>query len=172
MMRIGIDCSLVAGQRTGIGQYCYHLVRTLSQIDQDNDYCLYPVFYYAFHPHYRQAPLPQTPNMKIAFPTIPAALLRVLRYRYSPWFVKEWLLGQVEVVHSTNYSVPRFSDRRKQLVMTIYDLSFLAYPQFHLPRTATVAWQGTCEAILRADALITISQYSRQELIERLGVAE
>jgi len=110
--------------------------------------------------------------MKIAFPTIPAALLHLLQHRYSPWLVKEWLLGQVEVVHSTNYSAPQFCDRRKQLVMTIYDLSFLAYPQFLLPNTLTVTLQGTREAIARADALITISQYSRQELIERMGVAE
>ena len=171
-MRIGIDCSLVVGQRTGIGRYCYHLVQTLSQIDKENEYCLYPVFYYTYHPYYRQAQLPQTPNMKIAFPTIPASLLRLLRHRYSPGFVREWLLGQVEVVHSTNYSAPRFRDRRKQLVMTIYDMSFLAYPQFHLPSTVTVALEGTREAIVRADALITISQYSRQELVERMGVAE
>gem|GEM_PF-6334871 len=49
-MRIGIDCSLVAGQRTGIGQYCYHLVRALSQTDRENVYQLHPVFYFAFTP--------------------------------------------------------------------------------------------------------------------------
>ena len=66
-MRIGIDCSLVPGERTGIGQYCYQLVHALSRIDSDNRYLLYPVFYYTFHPHYRQVSLPQTVNMRSAF---------------------------------------------------------------------------------------------------------
>jgi glycosyltransferase involved in cell wall biosynthesis len=86
--------------------------------------------------------------------------------------VREWLLGQVDVVHSTNFSTPRFRDRRKRLVMTIYDLSFLIHPEFHVPENVKHALQGTREAVARADALITISQYSRQELIERMGVTD
>lgn len=66
-MKIGIDCSLVPGERAGIGQYAYYLVQALSRIDQENEYRLYPVFYYTFHPDYRQVDLPHTPNMRVAF---------------------------------------------------------------------------------------------------------
>jgi len=109
--------------------------------------------------------------MQIAFQAMPAILLRLLRHRDSPWLVREWLLGQVDVVHSTNYSAPRFRDRYKRLVMTIYDLSFLVYPEFHLPQNVENALRGTKEAIARKDTLITISSHTRQELIERMGVS-
>ena len=97
-MRIGIDCSLVPGERVGIGQYAYQLAQALCRIDQDNSYCLYPVFYYTFHPQYRQAALPTGPHMQVAYRWMPASVLRVLRHPRAPWFTREWLLGPVDVV--------------------------------------------------------------------------
>ena len=170
-MRIGIDCSLVPGQRVGIGQYAYQLVRALGQIDQHNVYRLYPVFYYTFHPQYRQAELPRHPNMQVAYEWVPPAVLRVLRHSRAPWFTREWLLGQVDVVHSTSYSAPRFRSRRKRLVATIHDLSFLTHPECHTPENIAHALRGTQDAAAWADALIAVSEYTRCELIERMGVA-
>jgi glycosyltransferase involved in cell wall biosynthesis len=170
-MRIGIDCSLVAGQRTGIGQYCYQLVRALSRVDRENIYRLYPVFYFVFHPDYRQVNWPQTQNMHVAFRWFPPVVLRALRHPRAPELIREWLLGQVDIIHSTNFSAPYFHSRRKRLVMTIYDLSFLVHPEFHLPENVAHTLQGTKEAIARADTLITISHFSRHELIERMSVS-
>jgi glycosyltransferase involved in cell wall biosynthesis len=171
-MRIGIDCSLVPGARTGIGEYCHQLTHALSRVDRENTYRLYPAFFFVFHPAYRYVDLPETSNMKVAFRDAPRLWVRLLRHPYSPWFLHEWLLGRVDVVHSTSFSAPRFYNRRKRLVMTIYDLSFLVYPEFHLPENVKHALLGTREAIARADALITISHHSRRDLLERLGVAE
>jgi glycosyltransferase involved in cell wall biosynthesis len=168
-MRIGIDCSLVPGNRTGIGQYCHQLVHALSRVDHDNQYLLYPAFYYTFHPHYRQASLPQTANMRVAFQQLSPFLLRVLRHSRSPWFIRELLLGQVDIVHGTSFSAPRLRNRHKRLIMTIYDLSFLVHPEFHREENVRHALQGTREAISRADAIIAISHATRQELIDRLN---
>jgi glycosyltransferase involved in cell wall biosynthesis len=170
-MRIGIDCSLVPGERVGIGQYSYQLVQALSRIDQENAYRLYPVFYYTFHPRYRQVDLPQTQNMRVAFRRLPASLLRVLRHPRAPLVIREWLLGRVDVVHSTSFSAPRFHSRCKRLVMTIYDLSFLTYPEFHRQENIAHALHGTRDAVAWADALIAVSHHTRQDLIERLGVS-
>ena len=167
-MRIGIDCSLVPGERTGIGQYCYQLVHALSRIDSDNRYLLYPVFYYTFHPHYRQVSLPRTANMQMALQRLPPFLVRALRHSRSPWFIREWLLGQVDIVHGTSFSAPRFRDPHKRLVMTIYDLSFLVHPEFHQEENVRHALQGTRETLARADAIIAISRATRQDLIDRL----
>lgn len=170
-MRIGIDCSLVPGERMGIGQYAYQLVHALCRIDPDNYYRLYPVFYYTFHPQYQRAALPTAPNMRVAHRWLPAPVLRVLRHSRAPGFTREWLLGPVDVVHSTSYSAPQFRNRRKRLVSTIYDLSFLTHPECHTPENIAHALKGTLDAIAWADALIAISEHTRGELIERLGVS-
>lgn len=168
-MRIGIDCSLVPGERVGIGQYSYQLVQALSRIDHENEYLLYPVFYYTFHPQYRQALLPQTPNMRVAFRWLPRSVLRALRHSRAPWFTREWLLGQVDVVHSVSFSAPRFYSRRRRLVVTIPDLSFLTHPECHTQENVAHALRGTRDAVAWANALITISHHARQDLIERMG---
>jgi glycosyltransferase involved in cell wall biosynthesis len=54
--------------------------------------------------------------------------------------------------------------------MTVYDLSFLVHPEFHREENVRHALQGTRETIARADAIITISCATRQELIDRLNV--
>lgn len=170
-MRIGIDCSLVPGERVGIGQYAYHLVRALSQIDRENEYLLYPVFYYTFHPQYRQVLLPQAPNMRVAYRWFPSAVLRALRHSRAPWFTREWLLGRVDIVHSVSFSAPRLRLGRKRLVATIHDLSFVTHPECHTQENIAHALQGTREAIAWADALIAISHHTRQDVIERLGAS-
>jgi glycosyltransferase involved in cell wall biosynthesis len=170
-MRIGIDCSLVPGERVGLGQYAYHLVQALSRIDQEDSYRLYPVFYYVVHPDYRQANLPRTPNMRVSFRWLPTPWLRFLRHPRAPWFTREWLLGNVDVVHSTSYSAPHFRSRRKRLVVTLYDLSFLTHPECHTPENVAHALQGTRDAVARADALITISHHTRRDLMERMGAS-
>ncbi len=168
-VRIGIDVSLVPGQRVGGGQYAYQLARALAEIDRRNSYVLYPVFYYIVHPEYRQAGLPAAANMRVAFRHVPPSLVRLLwRPEGSPR-VKEWLLGNVDVVHSTTFCVPRFFSARKRLVVTIYDLSFVTHPEFHLPANIDHCLAGTRMAIKGADAIIAISEHTRRDLIERMG---
>ena len=53
--------------------------------------------------------------------------------------------------------------------MTIYDLSFLAHPEFHREENVRHALQGTRETLARADAIIAISRATRQDLIDRLN---
>jgi glycosyltransferase involved in cell wall biosynthesis len=82
---------------------------------------------------------------------------------------KEWLLGPVDVVHSTTFCVPRFRMRPKRLVVTIYDLSFITHPDLHLPANVAHCLAGTRLAIEHADAIIAISEHTRRDLIERLA---
>ncbi|MCS6927334.1 MAG: glycosyltransferase family 4 protein [Candidatus Binatia bacterium] len=168
-MRIGIDCSLVPGERVGIGQYAYQLVQALSRIDHENEYVLYPVFYYTFHPQYRRVAWPQAANIRVAFRWLPRPVLRALRHSRAPWFTKEWLLGRVDVVHSVSFSAPRLRSAHKRLVVTIHDLSFLTRPECHTQENIAHAVSGTRAAVAWADALIAISQHTRQDLIERVG---
>ena len=39
-MKIGLDCSLVPGERAGIGRYAYQLAQALGPLDLQNQYVL------------------------------------------------------------------------------------------------------------------------------------
>jgi glycosyltransferase involved in cell wall biosynthesis len=87
----------------------------------------------------------------------------------APDMFKEWLLGPVDVVHSTTFCAPRFRLRRKRLVVTIYDLSFITHPELHLPANVAHCLAGTLLALEHADAIIAISEHTRRDLLERLA---
>jgi glycosyltransferase involved in cell wall biosynthesis len=168
-MRIGIDLSLVPGQRAGGGRYSYELARALARIDPVNSYVLYPVFYYIVHPDYPRADLPTGRQMRVAFGSLPPTLVRSLWKLSRAELLKEVLLGRVDVVHSNTFCVPRLRLGRKRLVVTIYDASVVTHPQFHVKENVDHCLRGIRAAIERADAIITISEHARRELVERLN---
>lgn len=168
-MRIGLDVSLVPGERVGVGQYAYQLARALARVDHVNSYVLYPVFYYIVHPEYHRALLPTAANMRVAHRRLPSGLVRFLWRQDRSERFKEYLLGAVDVVHSTTYCAPRFRARRRRLVVTIHDCTFVTHPQFHLSANVEHCLRGTRLAIERADALIAVSESTRRDLIERMG---
>jgi glycosyltransferase involved in cell wall biosynthesis len=171
MMTVGLDVSLVAGERAGGGQYAYQLARALARVDRRVSYLLYPVFYYIVHPEYPHAELPEAGNMRVAFQGIRPRDLMAFFRPDAPAMFKEWLLGPVDVVHSTTFCVPEFRLRPKALVVTIYDLSFLTHPELHLPANVAHCLAGTRLAVERADAIIAISGHTRRDLVERLGAS-
>ena len=167
-MRVGLDVSLVPGERAGGGQYAWQLARALPAVDPATSYVLYPVFYHIVHPDYARAELPHAPNVSVAFRRLPAPLVRALWAAETPGWLKEIALGAVDVVHSTTFCVPRLRGRTR-LVVTIYDLSFVTHPEFHLEANVRHCLAGTRAAIERADAIIAISEHTRRDLVERLG---
>jgi glycosyltransferase involved in cell wall biosynthesis len=167
-VRIGIDLSLIPGERAGGGQYGYQLAAALARVDRRNRYRLYPVFYYIVHPDYPWADFPTSARMRLAFRHVPPRLVRWLWRAEGSARIKEWLLGPVDVVHSTTFCVPTLSPR-KRVVTTIYDLSFVVHPEFHLEANIQHCLAGTRAALERADAILAISEYTRRDLVERLG---
>jgi glycosyltransferase involved in cell wall biosynthesis len=167
-MRIGIDLSLIPGQRTGGGQYSYQLAAALARVDRRHRYRLYPVFYYIVHPDYPWAEFPTSERMRLAFRHLPSPVVRWLWRAGGSARIKEWLLGPVDVVHSTTFCVPPLS-ASKRLVVTIYDLSFVTHPEFHVEANVRHCLAGTREAVERADAILAISEHTRRDLIERMG---
>jgi glycosyltransferase involved in cell wall biosynthesis len=168
-VRVGIDVSLVPGQTAGGGQYSYQLARALAAVDPETAFVLYPVFYYIVHPEFRRARLPSAPNLRVAHRFLPASVVTSLWRTDRSERFREWLLGRVDLVHSTTFCAPRLRPGRKRLVVTIYDLSFVSHPEFHLPANVAHCLAGTRLAIERADRLIAISESTRRGLVELMG---
>lgn len=169
-MKIGLDLSLVPGQRAGGGRYSYELACALARIDAVNSYVLYPVFYYIVHPDYPRTDFPTGRGMRVAFGSMPPTLVRSLWKLPGAELLKEALLGRVDVLHSNTFCVPRLRLGQKRLVVTIYDASVVTHPQFHVKENIDHCLRGILAAIERADAIITISEHARRELVERLNV--
>ena len=113
-MKIGIDASLVVGEKAGVGWYTASLIEALARIDHRNQYILYPFFYHIFDPRFKKLVAP-TRSFSVRFTGLPEALLRYL------WFhsriPRHRLLGKVDVLHSTTFCCPPVHSG--QLVVTM-----------------------------------------------------
>ena len=73
------------------------------------------------------------------------------------------------VIHSTYAAPPRASCAR---VVTVHDVSFLAYPEWFTARDLAVLNAGVRFSVRRAERVIVPSTHARDELIRLLGVPE
>lgn len=77
-------------------------------------------------------------------------------------------LQDYDLFHGTNFTV--YSDRSTQKVMTIYDLTFLRYPQY-VDRVVAGYYQRVKQCLQWTDLVIAISESTKQDAIKYLKIA-
>jgi glycosyltransferase involved in cell wall biosynthesis len=161
--RVGINAHLLAGQatyrRAGIHQYIIQLLRHLPTAELG----IQPIVYTQ-----QTAALADRPGLQLVSSRWPTER-RLVRIGWEqtvwPWLA--WRDG-LTLMHSMAFVLPWL--RPCPTIVTIYDLSFIYYPE------AFPAWQRlylnvqTAHACRRAHQLITISESGRQDVQRRFGV--
>ncbi len=160
-MRIGIDISPITQHRTGVGTYCYYVLKHMVQRYPDVVFKgfssgayrveLGPVREYVQH---RRLPLPTR------------LLYRIWRISGAPRVDK--FLGGVDVFHATNFFLPPTREARR--VVSIYDLSFLAVPKLSSPRIVGPFSSGVRRFAHEADAIIACSKATKHDIETLLDV--
>lgn len=163
-MKIGFDISQTGITKAGCGYFADTLIRNLLKIDSDNEYLLYSVFGISFwDPEHSK-------NISRINKSNCTHLLDKLSYEESIalWSgstaVNEKKLGEPDIIHANNFSCPKFTKAR--VVYTLYDLSFLDYPEFTSEENRWKCFNGVFDAALRADLIIAISNYSKQRFLQ------
>ena len=155
-MRIGIDARLFLAERTGIGSYTSHLIHSLADLTREEEFVLFTD---------RPVPLPG-PNFTNEVINLRKRILWTmfslpLRLRSRP----------VDLFHGTaNFELP--PTRQCRLVSTVHDLIPLHFPElvskkFYLLFRALIG-----RTIGRSDRVITDSEYSRRDILDRFPVPE
>lgn len=156
-MRIGIDARELCGHTTGVGRYLGGLLREWS-IDERarcHEFVLYA---------------PESLGIALdgrRFPT------RLVDGPANTWWEQARMPAvaardHLDVFFAPAYSAPLF--RRVPIVVAIHDLSFAARPDWFAAREGIRRRWLSRQSALGARAVITISQFSRRELVERFGV--
>jgi glycosyltransferase involved in cell wall biosynthesis len=164
-MKIGFDISQTGKQKAGCGYFADSLIRHLAEVDAQNQYLLYPTFgdsYWdpdwasgtcrIYQPNFHQG---------LGHRTQEAAKL----FWEHPPEDFEAKLGNPDIVHANNFYCPR-GLRNARLVYTLYDLSFLAHPEWTTEANRTTCFQGVFHASLYADLILSISHFSRTHFLE------
>ena len=156
-MRIGIDARELCGKPTGVGRYLRWLLAEWAANDyaRGHEFVLYA-------------------------PTLPPLTLdarrfgsRIVAGRLGAWWEQAALptkiaRDHVDVFFSPGYTAPLALSI--PTVVAIHDLSFFAHPEwFHVREGLRRRWL-TYQSAMRAHTVVTISEFSRREIVERLGL--
>jgi glycosyltransferase involved in cell wall biosynthesis len=169
-VRIAVDATCWHNRR-GYGRHARALLRALSRLDSANRYTL---FLDSEEPAEPTPPECEVRILAAASPTVQAASAQGRRSLADMWRMSRALSSsEFDVLFfPTIYSfVPTFS-RACKLVM-VHDVIAEKYPQLTVPRaSARLFWKiKSAVGRMQADALITVSDYSRAGLVEHFHLS-
>jgi len=158
-VRIGIDARELCGQPTGVGRYLSGLLAEWArdEVARRHEFVLYA---------HRPLDL-ALDGRRFSLRQIPGAGRFWWEQQLLPRVIKG---DHLDVFFAPGYTAPLFLECR--LVVTIHDVSFAAHPEWFTWREGLRRRTMCRRAAAAADAVITVSQFSRREIVERLGVPE
>lgn len=149
-MRIGYDISQTGENKAGCGFFADQLIRAIANVDNQNQYILYPWFYDYKSPDYKKTTFISKKNFES----------RRIRDFDN---INQDTIGNIDVIHSNNFRYPWNINAKK--IVTIYDVGFLDYPEYTTEANRLICYRGTFDSMLNADKIISISNYSKERLL-------
>jgi len=159
---IGLNAHLLSLSQSyrgaGISWYIINLLKNLARVSPDG------LAYSAFLSDRAFA----DPSLALHFSHLPThrPVVRI----FWEQFVQPLALRQarVDLLHALAFVAPVVAPC--PYVVTVYDLSFLRYPEAFRPFNRWYLSRGTARSVQRAQAVIAISESTRQDVISFLGV--
>ena len=163
-MHVGFDITPLAGQRTGVGNYCYYLLKHLLRL---------PDLLRPAECRITGFSASLTPPRLNGFESLEYRRLRIptrALYKSWEWFHRpriESLMPGIDVYHATNYFLPPARSARR--VVTFHDLAFIRRPELCSPKISGMFARNAGRFAAEADAVIACSESTRVDTIELLG---
>jgi glycosyltransferase involved in cell wall biosynthesis len=164
-MRIALNLLyLIPGVVGGTETYAKALIRTLAAIDGDNEYV---VFVNGLGAEMDVTPAPNFRRVVCPFNPI----RRPVRYLWEQGVLPIQLKRErLDLAHSLGYVVPLAANVPQ--IVSVMDLNFLGHEGWGTPIGRKLHGFFVQRSVERARHVITISDFSRREIVTRLGVPE
>jgi alpha-1,3-rhamnosyl/mannosyltransferase len=161
-MRVLIDATSLLVRSAGIKNYTYHWIRSLRQIAARGEIRAFPFLDgLGDFTHER--------SVLSAAATLPRlALLYAANVPGNPML--SWMASGAEVFHVSN-QLRRNIPKRTRITATIHDLTCWLMPELHTKANVRADRFFAEHTLKRADALIAVSENTRQDAIRMLGIA-
>lgn len=160
-MRVGFDLTPFTSHRTGVGNYCYYVLKNLV--------ALYPeTQFFGFSSGSVQVDLgslaSRVAHRHVGVPT------RVLNGWWQTFGKPEVdrLLGGLDVYHATDFFLPPTS--RAARVLMVHDLAFLAQPAYCDPAVVKPSARKARKFAREADGLLVSSNSTKKDVVRYLDV--
>ncbi len=150
---IGIDARIPKEDKTGIPYVLHNIIPEMIALAPENQYKMFGR------------------GLDFALPQVKPYHLNKLfikgltfLWRYIWWPSSGWFMGKTDAFLYTNFYY--FPARTKKKVLMIYDLAYIFYPQFAEKRNGPLLRRLVPKAIKKVDAIVTISQNIKKEIID------
>jgi len=168
-MKIGIDISQTAYEGTGVGEYIKKLVEYLLEIDKKNEYVL---FFSSLRKNFQLSifnfqSLPK--NLTIKIYKFPPTFLDLLWNRLHI-FPIEWLIGDVDVFLSSDWTQPPTKKAKK--ITILYDLIVHTCPQETDKKIIAVQKRRLKWVKKECEKILCISEATKQDAMKILGIKQ
>ena len=161
-VRILLDYRPALRQRTGVGEYVHEMAAALARRLGPPDSLM------LFSSSWKDRLHASIPAVRSVDARVPVRVLNFAWHRLG-WPAVEQFAGPVDIAHSLHPLL--MPSRRARQIITIHDLDFLDHPG----RTAREIRRDYAALAprhaRRADAVVTVSQFTAGEVMRRLGVS-
>jgi glycosyltransferase involved in cell wall biosynthesis len=157
-----MDIQPAVAQRAGVGRYVKCLAERLGAHAGEDQLRLY---YFDFRRRGLDFSCDGAELHAVRW--VPGAFVQQSWKRLS-WPPVDWIAGPSDLYHFTNFIRPPL--RRGRSIVTIYDVSFLRFPEAAEPANLAYLEARIQETVNRSDAILTISTCSKEEISKDLGV--
>ena len=166
-MVIGFDAKRAAQNRTGLGNYSRYIVRTLKEYAPENEYLL-------FIPNPKKtsqlSDLPHAEDYTQVSPRTALGRLFPALWRTAA-ISCELRRHKVNLYHGLSNELPLGIRRAGcRSVVTLHDAIFLHQPEYYKPIDRFIYRLKFRYAGMKADRVITVSHFSKQELVRLLHI--
>ena len=158
-MKIAIDCRSSFPGRGGIGRYAENLGRRIPLLDQNNNYVILTT------DRQKEKICSYEKVQQMQFPT--GMIDPLWEQTCLPSILKE---HAINLYHNPCFSLPIAKEKLK-LVTTIHDVVFREKPELVEEKLCAYLDRWTQVACKIADAIITVSEYSKRQLIRYYDVS-
>jgi glycosyltransferase involved in cell wall biosynthesis len=166
-MKIGYDAKRLFFNFTGLGNYSRMIVLSLLKNFPEDKY-------YLFTPRLKNKNLFSEfiQKCRIVEPDTFMGNLFPQIWRRTG-IVKDIINNELDVYHGLSHEIPAGLKKEKiKTVVTIHDLIFLRFPEFYKPWDVWNYKRRYLKSCLLADKIIAISENTRRDIVELLGVNE
>ena len=173
MLKIVVDATPITPQPSGVGLYVANLIDHLWQLQQSENFELGIVYQPSFQ-NWVQRDLAFPKSLQkysesylLPFPVrVTNFLLKNFPQAFPLWLEK--YTDYPDIIHGTNFNV--FPYRKSLKVITLYDLTFLKYPEY-VDRVVANYATRVKKCLQWTDLVITISESTKQDAINYLQIS-
>jgi len=165
-MKIGIDISQLAYERTGVANYLRSLVEHMILNDKENEYVL---FFSSLRGKLPQLDFINKKNVQVKQSKFPPSLLHVL-WNKLHIFPIERLIGDVDVFISSDWTEPPTTRAKKMTIL--YDLIVYKYPQETAEKIVETQKKKLQWVKKESAMILCISEATKRDAMAILGIEE